>query len=42
MLFFAGLNLQAQDISEKEKEVIQGKINYKISLAQKNIDNNEL
>ena len=41
MFFIAGLNLQAQDLSDKKTEVIQGKINYNISLAQKNIDNNE-
>ncbi|WGD33711.1 ATP-binding protein [Olleya sp. YS] len=37
----AVINVQAQDLSEKEKEIIQGKINYNISLAQKNIDSNE-
>ncbi|RAJ14497.1 ATP-binding protein [Olleya aquimaris] len=36
-----GFNLHAQELSEKEKEIIQGKINYNISLAQKNIDSNE-
>ena len=41
IFFFAGLNLQAQDITQKEKEVIQSTINYNISIAQKNIDNNE-
>jgi tetratricopeptide (TPR) repeat protein len=41
IFFFAGLNLQAQDITQKEEEVIQSTINYNISIAQKNIDNNE-
>ncbi len=40
-LCFISVNLQAQDLSENEKEVIQGKINYNINLAQKNIDFNE-
>ena len=41
IFFFAALNLQAQDITKKEKDVIQSTINYNISIAQKNIDNNE-
>ena len=36
-----GLNLQAQTLTEKEKEVIQSKINFNISKAQKNIDDNQ-
>ncbi|AXO81354.1 response regulator [Olleya aquimaris] len=35
------ININAQDISEKQKENIQSKINFNISFAQTNIDNNE-
>jgi len=35
------INIHAQDISEKQKENIQSKINFNISFAQTNIDNNE-
>ena len=41
ILCFIGLNLQAQNLTEKEKEVIKSKINFNISQAQKNIDNNQ-
>ncbi|MGB6268488.1 MAG: ATP-binding protein [Olleya sp.] len=40
-LSLVGLNLQAQELSEKEKEIIQSKINDNINLAQKHIDSNE-
>ncbi len=41
ILCLSNIGLQAQNLTEKEKDVIKAKINFNISLAQKNIDSNQ-